>query len=131
MVIESPPASPKYRAAFAEKVIGHSKPRLPEQRSHRESCYRNSRIAAVPVESTEGRSGCASCIAVLRRIKDRVPEALTVGPRIEMGHAKPKLQSKFRVHLPGILNEALVGVIRDIVDPVEIRFLILRHVAGQ
>ena len=69
--------------------------------------------------------------AVLRRNEDRVPESLVVGPRREMRHPQTEFQRQFWSDFPGILDKALIGVVRDVVDAIEVGLPEIVQVSGQ
>ena len=72
--------------------------------------------------------GCAICI-IIRLIENRIPEAQAVGPRLEVREAEPHFQSQAPRSLPGVLHEALVGVVGDIVDAVKISLRVVVQIA--
>ena len=88
----------------------------------------------MPQKSAKGRTGGARAVVggiVLRGIKDGVAVSLIIRPRREVGHAKAEFQRQFRVDLPGILNKAFIGVVRNIIDAVKVLLGITRQIASQ
>ena len=66
---------------------------------------------------------------VIRGVENRVTEAKTVVPRLEMGEAEAQFKRQARRNLPGILHESLVGVVGDVVDAVEVGLRIRVQIA--
>ena len=122
VVVIPAPAAAKNGLAAAGEVVSHAKTRLPEERPSREPAERNIRITLVPFEPAVLERGARR--AVLRVVEDRVAVAEPVHPGLEVGSAKAEFQREAAADLPGILNEALVRGVGDVVDAVERRLVI-------
>src|SRR5207244_11617587 len=83
-------------------------------------------VFLVPIESAEGGCPRTACPGIFRRIKDRIAEAQTVDPRLEVTNAHTVVDGQPLSGLPIVLCEALPGVIRDVVNSIEARLCVTR-----
>ena len=67
----------------------------------------------------------------MRNIKDGISEAQGIFPRLEVGETNTHFNGQPPGRLPRVLDEKLVGAIVNIVDSVEVRFLILGKITSQ
>ena len=67
----------------------------------------------------------------MRRIENGVAKVLVVNPRCEVREPHSKLKRQFARRLPGILPEELLGVVGNVIESVEIRFVVAVEVTGQ
>ena len=78
----------------------------------------------MPLESAERRSRRATG-RKLGLIEDRIAEAQSINPRLEVGETNTKLQGQLLGRFPGVLPEELVRTVMNIVDAVLVCFLIV------
>ncbi len=71
----------------------------------------------MPLEAAERRSRRATG-SELRLVKDRIAEAQSINPRLEVGETNTKLQGQLLGGLPGVLPEELVGTVMNIVEAI-------------
>ena len=83
----------------------------------------------MPLEAAERRS--RSAIGRIRRlVKDRIAEAQSVNPWLEVGETNTKLQGQFPRGLPGVLPEELVRTVMDIIEAILVCLIIAIEIAG-
>src|SRR5450432_2679056 len=122
MVIVPAPSAAKHGLTLSGEIVCNAKPRLIEKGPGGESAQGNRRVALVPLKTAELKRRATG--AELRKIKDRISEAYAVYPRLEMGGAQAEFEGQPAGDLPGILNKTFHGIVGDVVDAIERKFLI-------
>src|SRR5438094_8752314 len=116
MIVEAAPAAAKNSVSFSADIVRHAETWLEEGAASGEYADWNARIALMPDESAILQRGTTGI--VFRAVEDRVTGAGTIGPRREVGQTQAQFHGEPSRDLPGILREALVCAVRDIVDAV-------------
>ncbi len=123
MEVVPAPAASQDGLAGPKEVIGGAHARLIEQSPCGEPRQRDAGVLAVPFESAVvGRS--RTVLVVGRLVEDRIAEPFAVRPGLEMSEADTIVDGQPPCRLPVILDETLVGIVRDIVDAVEGGFVV-------
>src|SRR5262249_42770048 len=116
------PTAAEHSLAGAEQIVSRAETWLPIGGASGEAAHRYRRVAFSPQEAAILRRGATG--AVLRVIENGIAEAKIVLPRSKVSDSQTDIQRQSLVHLPGILDESLKSVIRNIVDAIEIGFSI-------
>ena len=130
MVVEASPTAAKNCITGSEDVVRNSKPGLIQQRSSREPSERNRFVSRVPGEAAERWRSSAARL-VLRHIENRISEVFVVKPGCEVGEPHSELKGQLPARFPGILPEELPGVIGNVIEPVEVCFVVAVEIASQ
>src|SRR3974377_2116713 len=123
MEVVPAPASPEGGLAGPKEVVGGANSRLVEQSPGGEPTQGDTGVHLVPFESAVIRGG-GTARGVGRLVEDRIAESFPINPRLEMSEADSKVECQSLGQLPVVLDEALIRVIRNVVDSVERGFVL-------